>query len=260
MNVENLTIWNDARVVPDGAKKKIAAGRIAGMTDVNPVWRMQKMTELFGVCGIGWKYVVTKQWTETYGTEVKCFCNIDLYVKDNASGQWSDPIPGTGGSSLMTMERNGAYVSDEGYKMALTDALSVSMKALGIAADVYFAKGADYGTKYEPRTEQNQTAPAAAPAAAPSAKAQAASATPTAKAQVAPAAAPAQANVAPATAPSATTTAQDPILAELLEKANVAKSMDELTAIAKSRPINFQNNQQLRDALNARAQQIAQGV
>ncbi len=224
--MENLKIWNDARVVPDGAKKKIAAGRIAGMTDVNPVWRMQKMTELFGVCGIGWKYVVTKQWTETYGTEVKCFCNIDLYIKDNASGQWSDPIPGTGGSSLMTMERNGAYVSDEGYKMALTDALSVSMKALGIAADVYFAKGADYGTKYEPRTAQGQTAQAAAPAAAP----------------------------------AATTTAQDPMLAELMEKVKVAKSMDELTAIAKSRPINLQNNQQLRDALNSRAQQIAQGV
>ena len=48
----------------------------------------------------------------------------------------------------MSIERNGAYVNDEVYKMALTDALSVSMKSIGVAADIYFAKGADLGTKY----------------------------------------------------------------------------------------------------------------
>ena len=32
------------------------------------------------------------------------------------------------------------YLSDEAYKMAYTDALSVACKALGIAADVYYEK------------------------------------------------------------------------------------------------------------------------
>lgn len=142
----NLSIYNKVRRVPETALKAIGAGRLRGMSDVNPMWRILAMTDTFGVCGVGWKYEITKQWMETYGNEIKGFCNINLYVK--VDGEWSDAIPGTGGSSFVAMERNGAYVNDEVYKMALTDALSVAMKSLGVAADVYFGKGADLGTKY----------------------------------------------------------------------------------------------------------------
>ena len=144
----NLDLYNKLKVVPAEAIKPIQNGRLKGKSDINPMWRIKTMTEHFGVCGIGWKYVITKQWTETYGTETKAYCNIDLFVK--VDGQWSDAIQGTGGSSEVTMERNGSYVSDECYKMALTDALSVAMKALGVGADIYFEKGKsmDYSSKY----------------------------------------------------------------------------------------------------------------
>lgn len=146
MDNPNLSIFNKVRKVPDNALKQINAGRLKGMSDVNPVWRILAMTDTFGICGIGWKYEITKQWTETYGNEIKGFCNINMFIK--VDGEWSDAIPGTGGASFVAMERNGAYVSDEVYKMALTDALSVAMKSIGVAADVYFSKGADLGTKY----------------------------------------------------------------------------------------------------------------
>lgn len=146
MENPNLFIFNKVRKVPNNALKQINAGRLKGMSDVNPVWRILAMTDTFGVCGIGWKYEITKQWTETYGNEIKGFCNINMYVK--VDGEWSDAIPGTGGASFVAMERNGAYVSDEVYKMALTDALSVAMKSIGVAADIYFSKGVDLGTKY----------------------------------------------------------------------------------------------------------------
>lgn len=146
MDNPNLSIFNKVRKVPDNALKQINAGRLKGMSDVNPVWRILAITDTFGVCGVGWKYEITKQWTETYGNEIKGFCNINLFIK--VDGEWSDAIPGTGGASFVAMERNGAYVSDEVYKMALTDALSVAMKSIGVAADIYFSKGADLGTKY----------------------------------------------------------------------------------------------------------------
>lgn len=146
MDNPNLSIFNKVRKVPDNALKQINAGRLKGMSDVNPVWRILAMTDTFGICGIGWKYEITKQWTETYGNEIKGFCNINMFIK--VDGEWSDAIPGTGGASFVAMERNGAYVSDEVYKMALTDALSVAMKSIGVAADIYFSKGADLGTKY----------------------------------------------------------------------------------------------------------------
>ena len=154
---ENLAkvLYDKLRDVPKEALKTINAGRLKNMSDINPMWRIQRMTEVFGTCGIGWKYSINKQWTETFGNETKAYCNIDLFVK--IDGEWSEAIPGTGGSSEVTMERNGVYVSDEGYKMALTDALSVAMKALGVAADVYYAKGkniVDPSTKYNMQEQQ----------------------------------------------------------------------------------------------------------
>lgn len=138
-----MKYYDAMRHVPEEAQKKIKGGRLEGMTDINPMWRIKVMTETFGVCGIGWKYEITKQWNEAYGNEVKAFVNINLYIK--VDGEWSEPIQGTGGSTLVEPK---GYVNDEAYKMALTDALSVAMKALGVAADVYFAKDAKYDTKY----------------------------------------------------------------------------------------------------------------
>lgn len=163
----NLDYYNKLKVVPQEALRQIQSGRLRGKHDINPMWRIKAMTEQFGVCGIGWKYVITKQWTETFGSEVKAYCNIDLFIKVN--GEWSDAIQGTGGSSEVSMESKGAYVSDECYKMALTDALSVAMKALGVAADVYFEAGKniiDIDSKYgvqDSRAAQQQAQQTASP-------------------------------------------------------------------------------------------------
>ena len=149
----NMSFYEKLQKVPDGAQKNIDSGRIKGMTDINPMWRIKIMTETFGMCGVGWKYEITKQWNEACGQVVKTYCNINLYVK--VDGEWSDAIPGTGGSSFAAIEKQGVYVSDENYKMALTDALSVAMKALGVGADVYWDKGANE-TKYSNPIKQDK--------------------------------------------------------------------------------------------------------
>lgn len=135
--MEKMEIYNRVRQVPDEAKKAISAGRLKGMTDINPVWRIKKLTEEFGPCGIGWWTKVTDRWTETVGDETCAFVDLELYIK--VGDEWSRPITGSGGSKLATKERSGIYVSDECYKMAETDALSVACKKLGIGADVYFS-------------------------------------------------------------------------------------------------------------------------
>lgn len=142
--MENLELYNKVREVPQDAKKTISAGRIKGFTDINPMWRIKCLTEQFGPCGIGWYYKTVEKWTETVGDETCAFVMIELYVLYD--GKWSQPISGTGGSRLATKERSGVYVSDECYKMATTDALSVACKNLGIGADVYWKEGK---TKYD---------------------------------------------------------------------------------------------------------------
>lgn len=148
--MENLEIYNAVRAVPADAQREIKGGRLNGKTDINPMWRLKTLTEQFGPCGIGWKYTFEKQWLEPGANgEVSAFCDIMLYIK--VDGTWSEGIPGTGGSAFVAKEKNGLYTSDECYKMALTDALSVACKAIGVAADVYWQKDA---TKYTNQPEE----------------------------------------------------------------------------------------------------------
>lgn len=149
----NLDIYNAFRSVPENAKKPIQAGRLKGKTDINPMWRIKALTEQFGACGIGWYYEVTKQWTEVCNDEMCAFVNIHLYI--NVDGEWSKPIFGTGGNKLIEKESKGLHVSDECFKMATTDAISVACKQLGIGADVYWN---DDRTKYDKAQENTYEA------------------------------------------------------------------------------------------------------
>lgn len=146
--MENMNIYNATRDVPEEAKKPIKGGRLNGKTDINPMWRIKTLTEQFGPCGIGWYYIVTKQWIVEHEEETAAFVNIELFIK--VDGEWSKPIFGNGGSMFATKEKNGIYVSDECYKMATTDALSVACKQLGFGADVYWDKD---NTKYSRNSE-----------------------------------------------------------------------------------------------------------
>lgn len=150
--MNNLELYEAFRAVPETAQKTINGGRLNGMTDINPMWRIKTLTERFGPCGIGWKYTIDKQWTERGEDEAAAFCNITFCYKWN--GEWSEGIQATGGSKFVATGKGGLYTSDECYKMALTDAISVACKMLGMGADVYWDKDiTKYSTPTTPKAE-----------------------------------------------------------------------------------------------------------
>lgn len=149
--MENLEIYNKLKEVPKEAQKKITGGRLNGMTDIKPMWRIEKLTETFGMAGIGWKTkTINKQIIDGANNEKIAVVDIELYIKIN--GEWSEPIEGSGGSSFIANERNGLYTSDECFKMAYTDALSVACKSLGMGANVYWGDS-KYNTKEATKEE-----------------------------------------------------------------------------------------------------------
>ena len=153
MSDNNLGIWNQISKPDAQYMKKITGGRLSGMSDINPQWRYQKMTEVFGKCGEGWKFDIVKLWTEPGSDgQIMCFAMVDLFTMGK---DWGEPIPGVGGSMLVVNEKAGPHTSDEGYKMAVTDALSTSMKMLGMAAEVYL--GNYDGSKYSNQNPQQGT-------------------------------------------------------------------------------------------------------
>ena len=231
----NLSLYDKLRSVPAEAKSLIESGRLKGKTDINPMYRIKRMTEVFGPCGLGWKYEIVKQWQETYGQEVKAFTNINLFFKQN--DQWSEAIPGTGGATLVELNSRGVYVNDEGFKMSLTDALSVAMKALGIAADVYYEKDMiNFESKYETGSQNTAPQPQApqqpkTPTPAPAAQAPAAPVAPQ----------------APATPPVT--------FSEAKKEIDAAPSVQALMEVWAKHP-ELQNVKEFRDACGARRKQI----
>lgn len=153
---DNLRIYNAVRDVPPDAQRPILAGRLKGKTDINPMWRIKALTEQFGPCGDGWGYIIDRLWIEDGANGEKCAnAMISIWYKKE-DGTRSEPIIGIGGNMLVSNEKNGLYTSDECYKMALTDAISVACKALGFGADVYWS--ADR-TKYTPGQETQKKPP-----------------------------------------------------------------------------------------------------
>lgn len=122
--------------VPKRVLKTIDVGRLKGKSDINPQWKISLMTEIYGMCGIGWKFEVTEKNTVTINTgEVMLFMTVAVYVKNDE--KWSDPVYGMGGDFIVKKERTGLHANDEAYKMCLTDALGNALKYIGVAADVY---------------------------------------------------------------------------------------------------------------------------
>jgi hypothetical protein len=143
---------------PADAVKQITGGKLKGFSDINPQWRYEALTNEFGLCGVGWKFEIANTFTEPVPAtqELMIFVQVNLFVKDG--DQWSEPIPGFGGDFLIVKDKNGIHGNDEGYKMAITDALGSAAKVIGVAADIY--RG---------RMESKYSRPAAPPAPKPQA-------------------------------------------------------------------------------------------
>lgn len=154
----NTAIYSQMMSTPKEAQKEIKAGKLKGFTDINPMYRIQKLTEVFGPCGIGWYIGDVKWWREDLGSnESAIFCSLNLFIKQNE--EWSMPIPGIGGSKLAGKGVSDG-INDEAAKMAYTDAISIACKALGMCHDIYYS---DDRTKYDmesyPKKKESKAAP-----------------------------------------------------------------------------------------------------
>ena len=155
--MSNMKHYDKLKAVPADALKPIGFGKLKGKSDINPQYRIESMTSEFGVCGIGWKYEITKTWTQPLADgQLMLFVEINLYVKDGEA--WSSGIPAIGGDFVIEKDKNGIHGNDEAYKMATTDALGVAMKMLGVAADVYrgLANDSKYGREKTEPVQQAQ--------------------------------------------------------------------------------------------------------
>lgn len=145
---------------PEEALKPIDYGKMKNFTDINPQWRIEALTETYGLYGLGW-FVQVKDTTTVDLPETKekmLFLTLELYVRDWSipdDYKWFGPAIGIGGDYLIIKDKNGIHGNDEAYAMAMTDALGKAAKLLGIANDIYRGK---FDSKYGWRDEQEKKA------------------------------------------------------------------------------------------------------
>lgn len=145
---DNLKLYKALSETPKEARKTIAAGKLKGMTDINPMWRIKRMTEVFGPQGDGWKVDVIDMRVIDAGGESMAHAVLALSWKKD-EGTWSEPVYGVGGAKLAG-KGVGDGINDEAFKMAFTDAIGICMKGLGMSSDIYFEKDR---TKYSSASE-----------------------------------------------------------------------------------------------------------
>ena len=143
---------------PQEALNTIQFGRLKGKSDINPQWRIEALTEVFGLCGVGWHFeVLGSTFVDVPATEEKMvYVTVAIYVKED-SGEWSKPVIGVGGDFVIIRDKNGLHGNDEAMQMAVTDGLGKAAKCLGIASDVYRGK---YDSKYgwrDAKAKEQQT-------------------------------------------------------------------------------------------------------
>ena len=158
--MDNMRIYNAGRAVPPGAVKKITAGAYgkAGLSDINPQWRIEKMTELFGPCGIGW----TWQPEDIRIEDGLCLAHVTVRYREELGGAFSEPVHGYGGTVMGRMNDDSDVL-----KSTFTDAVSNALRYIGIGADVWYKPGREaaenqFDTKYSAPPKQSTVKPATA--------------------------------------------------------------------------------------------------
>ena len=84
--MSNRRIWDRVHKPDPTSLKTIGGGRLKGMTDINPQWRFQAATDVFGPCGIGWWYTIKELWNVPGADgQVMAFARVDVFYRDGES-------------------------------------------------------------------------------------------------------------------------------------------------------------------------------
>jgi hypothetical protein len=130
----NLRIWSTlGKTDPKHTKGFSRAGGFSG-TAIKPIWITQRLTEMFGPCGIGWGFEVPQFKLVEAAGEILVYCTATAWYIDGGTQHF---VYGVGGDKVLTQRKSGPFCDDEAFKKAFTDALGNAFKFIGVGADVH---------------------------------------------------------------------------------------------------------------------------
>lgn len=144
MSNANMDLWRRVCVTDPAAVKPITGKQYKGNSP-KPYWIIERLTDEFGPCGIGWGFSIASERYERFGEGAQAetlhiACVRFWYVLDGQRGEL-EQVGQTRGSYTT---RDGKFLVDEDApKKSVTDALVKCASYLGFAGDIFSGRWDD---------------------------------------------------------------------------------------------------------------------
>lgn len=138
----NLDLWNQCFTTDPSAVKPITGKQYQGNSP-RPYWIIQRATEIFGPCGIGWGVSVKSERFERVSeTDTLHVAVVSVwYIKD---GVRSESIEQMGGTKAAYVTAKGVLMVDEDAgKKSVTDGMVKCLSMIGLAGDIFSGRWDD---------------------------------------------------------------------------------------------------------------------
>lgn len=142
----NLRIWSQIAVTPPERTKDFSRGGGFKGTAINPTYVAERLTELFGPCGEGWRFILCEEYYEeghTLSNGDRCKIHVvrgHLEFKTSAGGDWNRTGQQFGQTTFVGENRSGPFTDEEAPKKSITDCMTKLAAMLGMSADIFSGK------------------------------------------------------------------------------------------------------------------------
>lgn len=163
---DNMALWSALeKTDPKYTKPYKGKGGFSG-TAINGTSIIKRLTEQFGPCGTGWRFVLeTEQIVEGHtlknGDKAKLHIvrgHIEYRKAEEGAPvyqmDWNSTSPQFGQTMLVDENKNGTFTDEEAPKKSITDCMSKCAVLLGVSADVYLGLYDDNKYVNERRAEE----------------------------------------------------------------------------------------------------------
>lgn len=132
--MDNMKLWHSVCVTDPKAVKPITGKQYKGNSP-KPYWVIQRATEVFGPCGLGWGVQILSERFERFGDEALHIAHVKVwYMQDGKRGE----IEQMGQTRAAYISAAGKHIVDEDApKKSATDGMVKCLSMLGFAGDIF---------------------------------------------------------------------------------------------------------------------------
>ncbi len=132
--MDNMKLWQSVCVTDPRAVKQITGKQYKGNSP-KPYWVIQRATEVFGPCGLGWGVQILSERFERFGDEALHIAHVKVwYLQDGVRGD----IEQMGQTRAEYTSAGGKHIVDEDApKKSVTDGMVKCLSMLGFAGDIF---------------------------------------------------------------------------------------------------------------------------